>query len=220
MRDEVGFEHPWALGDAGDFYANELLLRRLRAERPGDAVLSEEAHDDLVRLTSERVWIIDPVDGTREFSTPGRDDWAVHIALWQRPTDGQHRRRTRDHRRRSGFASARKHRLPQRHRDRTGRDPRRAPTAADRRERQPAAMGPAPDAPDTAHPTRGDRLGGRQSDGDHRRRRRTPTCTPAASGNGIQPRPPGWSWPPACTRRGLTAHRCATTRPTRICLTS
>jgi 3'(2'), 5'-bisphosphate nucleotidase len=86
VRDEVGFGHPWALGDAGDFHANELLLRRLRAERPGDAVLSEEAHDDLVRLESDRVWIIDPLDGTREFSTPGRDDWAVHIALWQRPT--------------------------------------------------------------------------------------------------------------------------------------
>ena len=94
VRDEVGFGHPWALGDAGDFHANELLLRRLRAERPGDAVLSEEAHDDLVRLKSERVWIIDPLDGTREFSTPGRDDWAVHIALWQRlssdPADGRH----------------------------------------------------------------------------------------------------------------------------------
>ena len=89
VRDEVGFGHPWVLGDAGDFRANELLLRRLRAERPGDAVLSEEAHDDLVRLKSERVWIIDPLDGTREFSTPGRDDWAVHIALWQRPTDGR-----------------------------------------------------------------------------------------------------------------------------------
>jgi 3'(2'), 5'-bisphosphate nucleotidase len=88
VREEIGFEHPWALGDAGDFHANELLLRRLRAERPGDAVLSEEAHDDLVRLKSERVWIIDPLDGTREFSTPGRDDWAVHIALWQRQTNG------------------------------------------------------------------------------------------------------------------------------------
>jgi len=89
VREEIGFGHPWALGDAGDSLANELLLRRLRAERPGDAVLSEEAHDDLVRLKSDRVWIIDPLDGTREFSTPGRDDWAVHIALWQRPTDGQ-----------------------------------------------------------------------------------------------------------------------------------
>jgi 3'(2'), 5'-bisphosphate nucleotidase len=88
VREEIGFGHPWALGDAGDFEANALLLRRLRAERPGDAVLSEEAHDDLVRLRSDRVWIIDPLDGTREFSTQGRDDWAVHIALWQRPIDG------------------------------------------------------------------------------------------------------------------------------------
>ena len=89
VRHEVGFGQPWALGDAGDFHANELLLRRLRAERPGDAVLSEEAHDDLIRLESERVWIIDPLDGTREFSTPGRDDWAVHVALWQRPSNGR-----------------------------------------------------------------------------------------------------------------------------------
>jgi 3'(2'), 5'-bisphosphate nucleotidase len=89
VRDEIGFGRPWALGDAGDFHANELLLRRLGAERPGDAVLSEEAHDDLIRLESDRVWIIDPLDGTREFSTPGRDDWAVHIALWQRPSNGR-----------------------------------------------------------------------------------------------------------------------------------
>ncbi|CAN5449280.1 3'(2'),5'-bisphosphate nucleotidase CysQ [soil metagenome] len=84
VRDEVGFDYPWELGDAGDSRANTLLQRRLRAERPGDAVLSEEAHDDLVRLRSDRVWIIDPVDGTREFSMPGREDWAVHVALWQR----------------------------------------------------------------------------------------------------------------------------------------
>jgi 3'(2'), 5'-bisphosphate nucleotidase len=89
VRAEIGFGHPWALGDAGDSLANELILRRLRAERPDDAVLSEEAHDDLARLRYDRVWIIDPLDGTREFSTPGRDDWAVHIALWQRPTNGQ-----------------------------------------------------------------------------------------------------------------------------------
>jgi 3'(2'), 5'-bisphosphate nucleotidase len=89
VREEVGFGHPWALGEAGDIESNSLLLRRLRVERPGDAVLSEEAHDDLVRLKSDRVWIIDPLDGTREFSTQGRDDWAVHIALWQRPTDGR-----------------------------------------------------------------------------------------------------------------------------------
>jgi 3'(2'), 5'-bisphosphate nucleotidase len=55
----------------------------LAAERPGDAVLSEEGADDRVRLTSERVWIVDPLDGTREFSELGREDWAVHVALWQ-----------------------------------------------------------------------------------------------------------------------------------------
>ncbi|BDB42227.1 MULTISPECIES: 3'(2'),5'-bisphosphate nucleotidase CysQ [Mycobacterium] len=90
VREEVGFDYPWELGDAGDRRANSLILRRLAAARPGDAVLSEEAHDDLVRLKSDRVWIIDPLDGTREFSTRGRDDWAVHIALWQRPSNGRH----------------------------------------------------------------------------------------------------------------------------------
>ena len=54
-------------------------------------MLSEEAVDDLARVHAERVWIVDPVDGTHEFSLPGREDWAVHIALWQRsvgPTGG------------------------------------------------------------------------------------------------------------------------------------
>lgn len=90
VRAEIGHDFPPALGDAGDIRANALLLRRLRQERPGDAVLSEEAHDDLARLRADRVWIIDPLDGTREFSMPRRDDWAVHVALWQRtgPADG------------------------------------------------------------------------------------------------------------------------------------
>jgi 3'(2'), 5'-bisphosphate nucleotidase len=60
------------------------LMQALARERPGDAVLSEEGVDDPVRLSSERVWIVDPLDGTREFSEIGRDDWAVHVALWQR----------------------------------------------------------------------------------------------------------------------------------------
>ena len=50
-------------------------------------MLSEEGKDDKVRLTSERVWIIDPLDGTREFSEPPRDDWAVHVALWEKGAD-------------------------------------------------------------------------------------------------------------------------------------
>ncbi len=84
VRDDIGFHDPGGLGAAGDKRANQLILDRLRVERPDDGVLSEEAHDDLARLKLERVWIIDPLDGTREFSTPGRDDWAVHVALWQR----------------------------------------------------------------------------------------------------------------------------------------
>ncbi len=73
-----------ALKDAGDRAAHELLVELLARHRPGDAVLSEEGKDDLVRLRSDRVWIVDPLDGTREFSEPPRVDWAVHVALWQR----------------------------------------------------------------------------------------------------------------------------------------
>jgi 3'(2'), 5'-bisphosphate nucleotidase len=72
------------LKDAGDRAAHELLMSLLAEHRPGDAVLSEEGADDKVRLGRDRVWIIDPLDGTREFSEPPRDDWAVHVALWQR----------------------------------------------------------------------------------------------------------------------------------------
>ena len=75
------------LKDAGDLASHEFLMRILAEHRPGDAVLSEEGKDDKVRLTSDRVWIIDPLDGTREFSEPPREDWAVHVALWAR-TDG------------------------------------------------------------------------------------------------------------------------------------
>lgn len=69
---------------AGDKRSHDYLMAALAAERPHDAVLSEEGADDPVRLQAERVWIVDPLDGTREFTTRGRDDWAVHVALWQR----------------------------------------------------------------------------------------------------------------------------------------
>ena len=75
------------LKDAGDKAAHDLLVAILAEHRPGDAVLSEEGKDDKARLEADRVWIVDPLDGTREFSEPPRDDWAVHVALWQR-TDG------------------------------------------------------------------------------------------------------------------------------------
>lgn len=70
------------LGQRGDALAHELLVARLSLARPGDAILSEEGADEPWRLDSGRVWIVDPLDGTREFSER-RPDWAVHVALWQ-----------------------------------------------------------------------------------------------------------------------------------------
>ena len=69
-----------ALGAEGDRIANIYLCEALRRERPGDAILSEEEKDCGSRCAASRVWIIDPLDGTREYSE-GRDDWAVHVAL-------------------------------------------------------------------------------------------------------------------------------------------
>ena len=72
---------------AGDKRSHDFLMEALTAERPGDAVLSEEGPEEGVdttgRLSANRVWIVDPLDGTREFSELGRQDWAVHVALWQ-----------------------------------------------------------------------------------------------------------------------------------------
>ena len=68
---------------AGDKRSHDFLMAALAAERPGDAVLSEEGVDDPVRLSAQRVWIVDPLDGTREFSEIDRTDWAVHVALWE-----------------------------------------------------------------------------------------------------------------------------------------
>jgi len=72
------------LKDAGDQAAHDLLMALLAEHRPADAVLSEEGKDDKARLEADRVWIVDPLDGTREFSEVPRDDWAVHVALWEK----------------------------------------------------------------------------------------------------------------------------------------
>lgn len=74
---------PKELGRTGDRESNQLILSELASSRPVDAVLSEESADDPRRLEAERVWIIDPLDGTREFTMPPRSDWAVHVALWE-----------------------------------------------------------------------------------------------------------------------------------------
>jgi len=74
---------PDGLRQAGDRLSHEYLAGALAARRPGDAILSEEGRDDPARLSSGRVWIVDPLDGTREFGEEGRTDWAVHVALWE-----------------------------------------------------------------------------------------------------------------------------------------
>jgi 3'(2'), 5'-bisphosphate nucleotidase len=78
------------LRKAGDAASQDLLADLLGKARPADAVLSEEARDNPIRLDADRVWIIDPLDGTREYGE-GRDDWAVHVALWERASaaDGE-----------------------------------------------------------------------------------------------------------------------------------
>lgn len=69
-----------ALGKAGDQTANQFLVSALREQRPDDGLLSEESRDTDERLSKDRVWIVDPVDGTREYGE-ARTDWAVHVAL-------------------------------------------------------------------------------------------------------------------------------------------
>jgi 3'(2'), 5'-bisphosphate nucleotidase len=81
LRAEGG--DPSSLRAAGDRLAHEYLMAELTRLRPGDAVLSEEGQDDQARLSAERAWIVDPLDGTREFGEAGRADWAVHVALWE-----------------------------------------------------------------------------------------------------------------------------------------
>ena len=77
---------PDVLRKAGDRQSHEFLTVALAARRPGDVVLSEEGADNPARLGARRVWIVDPLDGTREFGEPGRSDWAVHVALWESDT--------------------------------------------------------------------------------------------------------------------------------------
>lgn len=96
VRAELGHDDPAALKAAGDKISHDLLRTELARWRPADAVLSEEdddsrlpvgeagAGDTASRRYADRVWIIDPLDGTREFSEAGRVDWAVHVALWSR----------------------------------------------------------------------------------------------------------------------------------------
>ncbi|HEY1969854.1 MAG TPA: 3'(2'),5'-bisphosphate nucleotidase CysQ [Pseudonocardia sp.] len=84
VQRELAGADPHQRKDAGDRRSQDFLAAALAELRPEDCVLSEEAVDDKSRLGADRVWIIDPLDGTREFSELGRNDWAVHVALWER----------------------------------------------------------------------------------------------------------------------------------------
>ena len=88
LRSREGFDDPAALRQTGDRAAHTYLAESLERLRPSDRVLSEEGTReerlDPRRQAADRVWIIDPLDGTREFGDRGRSDWAVHVALWQR----------------------------------------------------------------------------------------------------------------------------------------
>jgi 3'(2'), 5'-bisphosphate nucleotidase len=86
LREQLVARHTptWIVMDEGDAAAQAFLAKELHVTRPDDAVLSEEGLEDPRRFTSDRVWIIDPLDGTREYGQPGRTDWAVHVALWER----------------------------------------------------------------------------------------------------------------------------------------
>lgn len=102
IRAELGYDDPGALKEAGDKTSHQLLRTELARWRPEDVVLSEEDEGSRLawaanaepgvapRLTADRVWIIDPLDGTREFSEEGRQDWAVHVALWSRTAGTPH----------------------------------------------------------------------------------------------------------------------------------
>ncbi|WP_084957100.1 3'(2'),5'-bisphosphate nucleotidase CysQ [Thermoactinospora rubra] len=88
LRERHGFADPRALRAEGDRSSHLFLMESLARLRPSDLVLSEEAtreeRGDPRRRGADRVWIVDPLDGTREFAEEGRTDWAVHVALWER----------------------------------------------------------------------------------------------------------------------------------------
>jgi 3'(2'), 5'-bisphosphate nucleotidase len=86
LRDTMFAERAtsWDVKDAGDAVGHRYLVDELAEHRPNDAVLSEEGADNSKRLSADRVWIIDPLDGTNEYGEQGRADWAIHVALWEK----------------------------------------------------------------------------------------------------------------------------------------
>ena len=82
IREQIGTSlSPEEARHLGDTRSHQLLAAAIGERYPHDGLLSEEGKDGAQRLSRQRVWIIDPLDGTREFGEPGRQDWAVHVAL-------------------------------------------------------------------------------------------------------------------------------------------
>ena len=180
-----------------------------RRLRPDDAVLSEEGLEDPRRFDVDRVWIIDPLDGTREYGEPGRHDWAVHVALWDR----------RPLRRRapsslpalgSSFAD----------RPAAGRCPASSATGRGSSRRATAPRTRRSSSPTRSTRRRAPRLGRRQGDGGRHRRDRhlrpRRRHVPVGLGRAGRRR----RWPPACTSAASTARRSSTTTAIRGCPTS
>ncbi len=194
--------------DDGDRESNELILARLAEARPDDAVLSEESKDDPIRLERERVWIVDPLDGTREFGEAGRTDWAVHVALVVNgtpqacavalPAQDDVVMATRP-----APVLARPHGAKMRLLVSRTRPPKLAEHLAGVLDAELVPLG----------------LGGREDDGGASKAAPTSTHIRAASTNGT--RPPRWASPPrpAAIARVSTAHRSSTTGPIRTCPT-
>src|ERR1700683_3335910 len=191
---------------AGDRDSHAFLAAELARQRPGAAVLPEEGADDLARLSADRVWIVDPLDGTREFGEPGRSDWAVHVALWER-----------------GELPAGAVALPAQDKVLSTADPAKPPASPPgtlrllvSRTRPPEFMTRlarelgaelVPMGSGGAKAAAG-MCGGAEGDVDRVRR----TCTAAGSTSGTRPPRLRWRLRPGCTRLGLTAPSFPTIR--------
>ena len=203
-----GLDDAGELRKQGDRRSHELLVAELAARRPADGVLSEEGAPSAERLAARRVWIVDPLDGTREFGEPDRPDWAVHVALVI-----------------DGFPVAGAVALPALGEvwstaTASGRRPGRS------RPPRPAlrSAGPAPAGRPawSSRPCRPSWCRWARPDSRHSRSsavRPISTRTAAASTSGTAPRRSPWRWPTECTRRGSTAPRSPTTTPTPTCPT-
>ena len=200
----AGVFSPKALGKVGDQTANQFLIHAIREQRPDDGLLSEEEQDNFERRAHDRVWIIDPVDGTREYSE-GRTDWAVHVALAI-----------------GGVAAVGAVALPGLDLVLRSDQPQPLAQAAATPRMVVSRTRPAKEAVAVAEAL-GAELVAMGSAGPRRWRwsaaRPKSTSTPAASTNGTVARRSQWRSPTAFIARGSTVRRWSTTRLTSTCLT-